>query len=123
MEKALNEMTIAELTVVLNELTGKNVKKAKGSKDSIIARINELTPPTPRPRKSKKRGPSTKDVIRGLYRKSKSAAYTLEELAEICNTVKTNTVETAIVDLKNPKWSVGPTLVLVKGEDGKYRRA
>lgn len=116
----LNEMTIAELTAIENELTGKSVKKSKGSKEAIIARINALTPS--RPRKSKKRGPSTKDVIRGLYRE-KGAAYSLEELAKICKTVKTNTVETAIVDLKNPKWSVGPTLVLTKGDDGKYRRA
>ena len=114
----LNEMTIAELTAIENELTGKSVKKSKGSKAAIIARIEKLSPP----KKSRKRGPSTKDVIRGLYREA-DAAYSLEELAKICKTVKVNTVETAIVDLKNPKWSVGPTLVLTKGEDGKYRRA
>lgn len=121
--KALNEMTIAELTVVLNELTGKSVKKAKGSRESIIAKINELRPQEqPKPKARKKRGPSTKDVLRGLFRKD-GAAYTLDELCEACSTVKPNTVETAIVDLKNPKWAVGPTIVITRGADGKYRRA
>jgi hypothetical protein len=113
----LNEMTIAQLTVELNKLTGKNLKKAKGSKEAIIAKIQELLKP-----KARKRGPSTKDVLRSLFNKD-GAEFTLDELAEKCNTVKLNTIETAIIDLKNPKWSVGPTMNLVKDADGKIIRA
>jgi hypothetical protein len=62
---------------------------------------------------------STKTILRGLY-KNKKAAFTLKELCAKCDTVKPNTVETAIIDLKNPKWSVGPVLVLVKNAKQKY---
>jgi hypothetical protein len=37
--------------------------------------------------------------------------------------VKPNTIETAIVDLKNPKWAGGPVLKIARGEDNKYRIA
>jgi len=119
--KSLNEMTIAELTVELNKLTGKSLKKAKGSKESIISSI-EMLRESLKPIKARKRGPSTKEVLRSLFNKN-GAAFTIDELAEKCSTVKLNTIETAIIDLKNPKWSVGPTLELARGEDGKIRRA
>lgn len=67
---------------------------------------------------------STKTVLRTIY-SNKRAAFTLEELVAKCNAalvrqVKVNTVETAIIDLKNPKWAVGEVLVLTKNEKNKY---
>jgi len=67
---------------------------------------------------------STKTVIRAIY-SNKKAAFTLEQLITKCNAalvrqVKPNTVETAIIDLKNPKWAVGEVLVLEKNEKNQY---
>jgi len=73
-------------------------------------------------RRKKKRGPSTKNVLRSLF-KNKKVAFTMEELIKECPTVKPNTIETAIVDLKNPKWAGGPVLKIARGEDNKYRIA
>jgi len=125
--KDLKDMTIAELTVELNALTGKSVKKAKGSAASIIEQIETLraeaapAPAVVEKKKARKRGPSTKEVIRGLYANG-DEAYTLDELCAACKTVKPNTVLTAITDLKNPKWSVGSVLNIGKDSDGKFRK-
>jgi hypothetical protein len=67
---------------------------------------------------------STKTVLREIY-SNKKAAFTLEQLVTKCNKalvreVKVNTVETAIIDLKNPKWAVGEVLVLEKNEKKQY---
>lgn len=71
---------------------------------------------------SKKR--STKTVLRAIYSNKKSA-FTLAQLVTKCNKalvreVKVNTVETAIIDLKNPKWAVGEVLVLTRNEKKQY---
>jgi hypothetical protein len=68
---------------------------------------------------------STKTVIRAIYSKSPKGAFTLAQLIKKCNAalarqVKPNTVETAIIDLKNPKWSVGEILVLAKNEKKQF---
>jgi hypothetical protein len=117
--KALKKMNLAELTTELNRRAGTKVKKAKGKKAEIIAKIEAL-PAVKDERREKKRGPSTKTVIRELF-KNKKSAFTMAEILAKCSTVKANTVETAIVDLKNPKWAAGPVLKILRGEDNKYR--
>lgn len=119
--KALDKMTIAELTTELNRRAGTKVKKAKGSKASIITKIEAL-PESKVEKRESKRGPSTKMVLRDLF-KNKKTALTMAEMVAACPTVKANTVETALVDLKNPKWAQGPVLRILRGEDDKYRVA
>lgn len=68
---------------------------------------------------------STKTVIRSIYAKAPKSALTLAQLVTKCNaalakTVKVNTVETAIIDLKNAKWAVGELLVLQKNAKKQY---
>ena len=66
---------------------------------------------------------SSKDLIRDLYAANPGASFTLEELMEHVGQftkVKPNTVETAITDLKNPKWSRGPVVVITKNSDNKF---
>lgn len=119
--KALKKMNLVELTTELNRRAGTNVKKAKGKKAAIIAKIEAL-PEVKVEQRTKKRGPSTKTVIRDLF-KNKKSSYTMAEMLAKCPTVKANTVETAIVDLKNPKWCGSGLAVLkiLRGEDNKYR--
>ena len=70
---------------------------------------------------------STKEVVRKIYA-NKKAAFTLEQLVTKCNAqlkrqVKVNTVETAIIDLKNPRWAKGELLVLTRNVKKQYVHA
>jgi len=74
---------------------------------------------------TKTKARSTKTVIRAIYAASPKGAFTIAQLIKKCNAalarqVKPNTVETAIIDLKNPKWSVGDILVLAKNEKKQF---
>ena len=74
---------------------------------------------------TKTKARSTKTVIRAIYKKAPKGAFTIAQLITKCNAalarqVKPNTVETAIIDLKNPKWSVGDILVLAKNEKKQF---
>lgn len=118
--KALTEMNVTELTAEYNTRSGKTVKKVKGSKAAIIAKIEALDPAPAKEARKVKRGASTKLVLRDIF-KSKKVAFTMDELIAKMPTVKPNTIETAIVDLKNPKWARGPVLKIMRGEDNKFR--
>jgi hypothetical protein len=107
----VNEMNVKQLKA--HAKTSKISLPAKANKAAILAAISAAAKP------ARRRGPSTKEVLRSLFSKA-NAAFTLEELAKQCDTVKLNTVETAIVDLKNKKWSVGPVLILAKNEKKQY---
>jgi len=123
----LENMTVAQLNEELNNYAGTSVKKRKMPKDKLIAELADVMMEVgdlevEEERRKKKRGPSTKEVLRSVFKNAK-VALTMDELIEKCPTVKPNTIETAIVDLKNPKWAKGPVLKIARGDDNKYRIA
>ncbi len=120
-KEQLGEMTIAELTQVHNALTGKSVKKVKGSSAKIVGEILKMQPAQPA-RVERKGGKSIKSLLRELYA-DKSAAYTEEELqAKIDGTWAS--IRSTISDLKNTKYADGPLLIIQRDkETGEFRRA
>ena len=60
------------------------------------------------------------DALRILFKKN--GFVTKADIIQIANNlgVKPNTVETALVDLKNPKWAGGPVVSHKKDDEGRY---
>lgn len=122
----LQEMSAAELNAELNAYTSTNIKKRKMTKAAMIEELLEVmtevgdVPPAPKKKRARKTGPSTKQLVRSLFEKQ-NAAYTIDQLMEKFPAVKKNTIETAIIDLKNPKYAGGEPVVIKRGEDAKFR--
>ncbi len=106
-------MTKQELIAKIVELGGEK-PKAKTSKVELEATLEQLTA------KPTKRHGSSKDSLRALF--MKNGFVTREDVARIADQlgVKLNSVETALVDLKNPKWAGGPVISHNRDEQGRY---
>ncbi len=106
-------MTKQELIAKIIELGGAK-PKAKASKTELECTLKDLAA------KPTKRRTSSKDSLRALF--TKNGFVTRDDIEKIADQlgVKLNSVETALVDLKNPKWAGGPVINHKRDDDGRY---
>ena len=106
-------MTKQELMKKIVELGGSK-PNAKSTKAELEGTLKKLAS-----KPTKRRG-SSKDALRTLFKRN--GCVTKTDIDQIANNlgVKPNTVETALVDLKNPKWAGGPVINHKKDDEGRY---
>ncbi len=106
-------MTKSNLIAKIIELGGEK-PKAKASKAELENTLKSLSA------KPTKRRSSSKDSLRALFAKNGFVSKTdLSRIADQLG-VKLNSVETALVDLKNPKWAGGPVVNHKRDVEGRY---
>ncbi len=106
-------MTKQELITKIIQLGGTK-SNAKSSKAELETTLKSLSS------KPAKRRTSSKDSLRTLF--AKNGFVTKDDIAAIADNlgVKLNSVETALVDLKNPKWSGSSVISHKRDDQGRY---
>lgn len=116
-KESLSVLSIAELTVIFNQVSGKNIKKAKGSKEAIAERILSLVvesvaegAPDEDARAEQPRRMTMKDRLRGMFRVR--SAWNADEFWDEFTDKAESSVRATLSDLKNPRYAGGPLLII-----------